>query len=72
MQQKKRKLCVYIVAQYISCQSNYQANSAWCPSRQKAKILACKNKTAKNLELMVKVITTPRLNIEERSSKVND
>lgn len=35
-------------------------------------MLACKNKTAKNLKPMVKVTTTPRLNIEKISSKAND
>lgn len=35
-------------------------------------MLACKNKTAKNLKPTVKIIITPRPNTEEKSSKTND
>lgn len=34
-------------------------------------MLACKNKTAKNLERTIKVTTTSRPNTEERNSKAN-
>lgn len=35
-------------------------------------MLACKNKTAKNLKLIIKIIINPRPNIEKKSSKVSD
>lgn len=59
---ERGKLCVHIVAWCANCQGNHQANFVQCPFRQKAKIPACKNKTAKNLKPTIKVITTLRSN----------
>jgi hypothetical protein len=52
------KLCVHVVARCANCQGNHQANSARCPSRQKAEIQARKNKVANEAGSTVKATTT--------------
>ena len=63
----KGKLCVHVVARYANCQGSHQANSARCPSRQKAEMQARKNKTVKNLKPPVEVTTSPGANVEEEN-----
>ena len=47
------KLCLHVRARCTNCQGNHQANSARCPSRQKAEALARKNKAEKELKAAI-------------------
>lgn len=58
----KGKLCIHVVARCANCNGNHQANSARCPSRQKAEIQAQKKKPAK--EVTPKASPEPKVNPE--------
>ena len=59
------KLCVHVVPQCANCQGSHQANSASCPSRQKAEIQARKNKATKRARPEVKATSALGPNKED-------